>query len=120
MSKPIELQLEDILNEYLQEAGDNANKAFKDVGKDTSADLKATSPRGFHTEHYADGWAYRVSGKGLATKVVIYNKTKPSLTHLLENGHEVYPRGRAKPIPHIEPAQKKATEELLQKLRSEL
>lgn len=116
----IEEQLDKILKEYLEEAGETTNKVFKEVGKDTSEDLKSSSPTGFHAEHYAEGWASKVSGKGMESKVTVYNKLKPGLTHLLENGHEVYPRGRAKAIKHIEPAQKKATEELLQKLRSEL
>lgn len=116
MPKTIEAQLKDIIDEYTEELEDQFNKSLTDVGEDTSQDLKNTSPRGPHTEHYADGWTSRKSGKGLNAKVVIYNKLKPGLTHLLENGHESYPRGRVKAIKHIEPAEKKAIDELMEKL----
>lgn len=120
MSKPIEIQLSEILQEYTEELGHKAEGIFKEVGKETSSDLKTTSPTGPHTKHYKDGWTYKTEGKGLNTKVVIYNKLKPSLTHLLENGHEVYPHGHADAHPHIEPAQRKATEELIEKLEGAL
>lgn len=120
MSKPIEIQLSEILHEYTEELGRKAEGIFKDIGKETSSDLKTTSPTGPHRKHYKSGWTYKTEGSGLETKVVIYNKSKPSLTHLLENGHEVYPRGHVDAIPHIEPAQRKATEELIEKLKGAL
>lgn len=120
MSKPIEIQLEEILREYTEELDAKAEGVFKDIGKETADDLRATSPVGPHTKHYKDGWTSKVTGSGLNTKVVVYNKLKPSLTHLLENGHEVYPHGHADAHPHIGLAQQKATEELINKLRAEL
>ena len=120
MSKPIEIQLSEILQEYTEELDAKAEGIFKDIGKETASGLRTDSPTGPHREHYKNGWTYKTQGKGLNTKVVIYNKSKPSLTHLLENGHEVYPRGHVDAIPHIEPAQRKATEELIEKLEGAL
>ena len=120
MSKSVEMQLFEVLTEYTEELDAKAGRAFKEVAKETADDLRATSPVGPHTEHYKDGWTFKATGKGLNTKVVVYNKTKPTLTHLLENGHEVYPHGHADAHPHIAPAQQKATEELINKLRAEL
>lgn len=117
----IENQITDILNEFDDELEAEAKKAFKDTGRDTSKTLRSTSPRGSSNRHYAEGWTYKVTGNGLNQEVVIYNKTKPGLTHLLENGHQKFDwhgknHGRTRAIKHIEPAQQKATEELLTRL----
>lgn len=117
----VEQQIIDILNEFDDELETEAKKAFKDTGRDTSANLKATSPRGSSSKHYANGWTYRVTGRGLTLDAVIYNKTKPGLTHLLENGHQIYDwhgrnHGRTRAIKHIQPAQEKALAELLTRL----
>ena len=116
-------QLYKIMNEYMDELGDEAKIAFKETGKDTSEELKQTSKRLFHhkaQKHYADGWTYKVKGSKLDLIVTIYNKTKPGLTHLLENGHMILiggrNYGRSKVFKHIEPAEKKATQEILERL----
>ena len=40
---------------------------------------------------------------------IVYNASQPSLTHLLENGHDVISHGvkvgRARAIPHIKPVE---------------
>ena len=74
--------------------------------------ITAEAPK--DTGDYAKGWKHydSVSGDGEA-KSVCANATKPSLTHLLENGHEVFTQGwgdaypkdrgfRTRAIPHIE------------------
>lgn len=127
--KPIELQLAEILDEYQDELKDVIKDDFKTIGKETATDLKNTSKSMFKTgkgrKHYWSGWAYKVRGTGLNLIVTIYNRTAPGLTHLLENGHQVYvgrknTGKRAEPHPHIEPAQQKATEELLRKLENDI
>lgn len=120
MSRTIEEQLAEILQEYAEELDAKAEVIFKEIGSETANNLKATSPRGGHKKHYADGWTSKVTEFGLNSKVVIYNRSKPTLTHLLEYGHEVYPHGHANAYPHIEPAQQKATENLVEKLKEAL
>lgn len=74
--------------------------------------IKAAAPK--DTGNYAKGWKHydSVSADGEA-KSVCANATKPSLTHLLENGHEVFTQGwgdaypkdrgfRTRAFPHIE------------------
>lgn len=119
----IDEQLYKVLNEYMDELGDEAKIAFRQTGKDTSQELKQTSKSLFHhkaQKHYADGWTYKVSGAKLDLIVRIYNRTKPGLTHLLENGHMILIRGRnygrSNAVKHIEPAEQKATRELLERL----
>ena len=53
---------------------------------------------------------------GVGTTVEIKNTAKPSLTHLLENGHELRQGGFAPAIPHIRPAFEQAADELRKEL----
>lgn len=114
----IDSQLDDIIKNYMEEVGDDAETVFKKVGKDTAKLLRNTSPKS--NGKYASGWTYQVTGEGLKTELVIYNRLKPGLTHLLENGHVILIRGknygRARAIKHIEPAEKQAENELLEGL----
>ena len=117
----IDVQLKDILTEFMEDMNDDAEKAFKETGKDTVQDLKNTSPRGTGSKHYADGWTSKVQGKGMDTELIVYNRTMPGLTHLLENGHMMYDRhginhGRTRAVRHIEPAQNRAIEDILTRL----
>lgn len=59
---------------------------------------------------YSAGWGsdYRVGPEGHA-RAVVHNTSQPSLTHLLENGHEMFINGhdtgrRVPAYKHIEPA----------------
>lgn len=117
----IEEQLNGIIDEYEKELAEQTTDTFKEVGKDTSKLLKNTSPKSAVShKHYANGWTYKVKGKGMESELTIYNKTKPGLTHLLENGHQVYRGkknfGRWDGIKHIEPAEKKALNEIMTRL----
>lgn len=122
--KTIDEQLYNILNEYTEELADEAKDAFKTTAKETASELKSTSEALFHhkaQKHYADGWRYRVKGTGLDLSLTVYNALKPGLTHLLENGHMILidgvNHGRSKVFKHIEPAEKKAFNLLMQRLQ---
>ena len=119
----IENQLMDILNNYEEELGVEVHETFKAVGKETAVELKDKSQQLFHHKsqrHYADGWTSKLSGNGMDTVVTIYNKLKPGLTHLLENGHMILingiNHGRSREFKHIEPAEKQATNKLIERL----
>lgn len=119
----VEAQIMDILNEYDEELGDEVHETFKAIGKETAIELKDKSRQLFHHQarkHYADGWTSKISGKGMESVVTIYNRLKPGLTHLLENGHMILVNGinhgRSRAFKHIEPAEKQATNELIERL----
>lgn len=128
MSKPIEVQLMEVLDEYQDSLRDKIHGDFEEIGKETSEDLRNVSKNTFKTHaksrKYWRGWTYKMQGEGLDTRVTIYNRNAPGLTHLLENGHQVYAwgknRGRYNGVKHIEPAEKEATERLLRKLTNDL
>ena len=72
------------------------------TAKAVQADIKADSPR--RTGEYAKGWARKKEKQQGAISYTIYNKNKPTLTHLLEYGHAKRGGGRVEGKPHIEPA----------------
>lgn len=98
--------IEGIIKDY----DNNVDNALEDVLKKTTqtarAELKAKSPK--RTGEYKKGWQY--SQKGM--NFVIYNGTRPSLTHLLENGHALRNGGRAQAFPHIAPVEEQIVEQL--------
>lgn len=90
-------------------------------------ELKSTSPRGHSRRKvYQRGWKKdreRID-RGLGgVRVIIHNKNKPTLTHLLENGHRVvrggsllsggHVVGHARAFPHIKKAQERALRRIL-------
>lgn len=123
-------EMEIVFNAMLDEnAHENVETFVHNVDKvsdETLAELRATSPRGRSTRKpYWRGWRKTSSrlDKGLGgIFVVIDNKNKPTLTHLLENGHDVVrggPKilggvtiGKARAFPHIEKARKNAVRKL--------
>lgn len=121
MAKTVETQLTKILDEYEDEMVEELSRIAETVAKNTRKLLKRTSPRGSSERHYADGWSVK-KGKQLngGVNVVVYNRTKPQLTHLLEKGHAKVGGGRVEAIPHIAPAEKRGVEEFLKRVETEL
>lgn len=88
---------------YTNEVEKKVRNAENKVAKEAVEELKQKSPKG-DTGRYAEGWdKKRVDGK-----LVIYNKSKPGLPHLLENGHAKVGGGRTAAIPHIRPVEEEA------------
>ena len=101
------------LQGYGAEVGKAIKKEVRKAANECRKDLTATSPRGKGREHYADGWATQKTDETPNTvSYRVKNKTKPWLTHLLENGHAKANGGRVDAIPHIKPAEQRAAERL--------
>ena len=103
-----------LLTEYSDEVRANLHKDLQEVGKVTREAVKAKSP--IKTGDYMSGWGYTMQGSAGAESVVIRNKKKWQLTHLLEKGHAKRGAGWVSARPHIAPAfevGKKAFEEKL-------
>lgn len=103
------------LKAYSDEVAEGLKKAVKDVEKETVRTLKATSPRseGPSGGGYASGWTSKVEFESPEDiRVRISNRTKPQLTHLLENGHAKVNGDRVDGIPHIRPAEQAAADKL--------
>lgn len=101
-------EIQAIVTEYQEEVQDNLNEAGKETAEKVVARLKETSPSNPYTtrKKYKNGWTYEENKTiGTAMEYVIYNKNKPSLTHILENGRAKVGGGRVEGIPHIKPAE---------------
>ena len=119
-------QIREIFDDYTVEVKRATNNAMDIVAKECVQRLKNTSPkRTGRGKHYANGWAVtRKRGLVGINQVEVYNKSKPQLTHLLENGHIVRNAkgtyGRARAFKHIEPTEEWAAAELPDRIEREL
>jgi len=84
----IAIQMEKILDGASKEVRRAMSNAQDKVAKEAVQQLKDTSPR--KRPEFYKGWAIKRerTGDGVPD-VIVYNKTHPGLTHLLENGHVV-------------------------------
>ena len=108
----LEIEIVKELKDYSDEVAEGIKKAVKDVAKATVRTLKTTSPR--DAGEYARGWTSKVEFESSEDiRVRISNRTKPQLTHLLENGHATVNGDRVDGRPHIRPAEQAAADKLV-------
>ena len=116
----LSVQLTQVLEEYDEELDKAVNVSMRAVAKEAAEKLKATSPR--KTGKYANGWA--VDSNFRTKTYTVYNKAKPSLTHLLEDGHLARNQfgtwGRVEGRKHIKPVEEWANAEVLNRITQEL
>lgn len=123
MSKVVGVgDLADAVNQILAEYGDDAIDIIREVApeaaKQAQKELKSNSPK--NQGKYAAGWAVQSQNTRNGISVVVHNKNKPGLTHLLENGHALRGGGRAPAQPHIAAVNDNAQEEFLKKVEEGL
>ena len=123
MGKSIDINLEEelgrILDEYMDDVEETASKVINQVAKEAAQKLKDTSPR--DTGKYASGWKVK---KGKKLNAVVYNATRPGLTHLLEESHPIRNQyGTYDPYKgqkHIAPVREWAEEEVVKRIEEAL
>lgn len=108
------VQIRAIFDEQDRRARNAATDAIKAVSKEALKQLRNTSPKSPGGGEYAKGWSLKSIGQ---FETILYNKTKPGLTHLLERGHLIKNQygeyGRSKAIPHIKPVEEWANNEVI-------
>lgn len=103
----IEIDLSKLLDQYKDEVQEKVDDAQEKAAKSAIDELTSTSPRDARSgKKYYRGWTSQKKGKGL----VVYNKNKPQITSLLENGHATRNGGRTQAIPHVKPAEETASD----------
>ena len=118
--------VQEICEEYGDEVQEETAKVVRTIAPEISGKLQHAYPLSkIAHPHYSEGWTYQLETSSFGVvKVTAYNKTKPSLTHLLENGHEaiVFGKhmGRIKGKKHIKPVQEWAEAEIMKELESKL
>ena len=123
MSKSIDINLEEelgrILDEYMDDVEETASKVINQVAREAAQKLKDASPK--KTGKYASGWTVK---KGKKLNAVVYNATRPGLTHLLEESHPIRNQygswGRSTAQPHIAPVREWAEEEVVKRIEEAL
>lgn len=121
----VEIQLQKIANEYSAEVKSTSRKACRKVSRKLAKTLRSTSPKSPGGGEYASGWTVKQED---ADTFIVYNKTKPSLTHLLEESHVIRNKygtyGRTGPghgqVVHIKPDADAAQEELMAEIEANL
>lgn len=107
----LEVEIVKALSEYSEEVAEGVQKEVEDVATELVNTLKKTSPR--ETGEYARGWTQKTEYKSRDDiRIRVYNRTKPQITHLLENGHAKVNGGRVDGIPHIRPAEQNMVKKL--------
>lgn len=112
-----------LMEEYAADVNSDMKEEAKKIAKETVNELKQTSPEGEGSKkgHYKDGWASKVAGETTnALDIIVYNKKKPGLTHLLEKGHAKRGGGRVEGKLHIGPAEEKAIKDYEKGLKERL
>lgn len=118
----LQAAVQQILHDIPQKCDNAIDRAEATVSKKAVNELKSTSPRGNGPQsgRYAKGWGVKKSKDG----VVIYNKTDPGLTHLLEKGHDIIRKGKkaghAAAQPHIKAVEEMVKTEMVEEVEKEL
>lgn len=111
-------QMEKILDEIKDNIENISDKDCKKAALNTKSKLKAYAPNG--PNGYKDGWSYKKQDGGY----IVYHKTKPGLTHLLNNGHAIVNQfgryGRVNGDNHMGKAEQEAIQELLETIQADI
>ncbi len=119
-------ELQSTLTEMIDEYGQGIVKgaipeAVEKTAKETAKQIKSNASANGWKSDYSGGFGYEIEKGRLFTKAIVGNKKKPSLVHLLENGHSIpylygHKRagsGSAKAYPHVSPAVENLESELV-------
>ena len=94
------------LEEYKDAAITDLKKSARKAAKAIKEDIIVNSPR--RTGSYASSWTVKtLTDDNTRIELVVHNKDRYMLTHLLENGHAKRNGGRVEGRAHIRPAEEK-------------
>lgn len=105
MNERLAEQIQKALEEALKDTEGSLEENLEESAKRTVETLKKISPRGNSRKHYANGWSYELKKSWSGIELVIYNKTKPQLTHLLNDGFTMRNGQRHSGDGHIDQAE---------------
>ena len=102
----------DGLSEYAGLATDVMKDCVTKAGNTVKYEVKANAP--VRTGQYKKGWAVKKQKETAnSLELVVHNKKRYQLTHLLEKGHAKRGGGRVRAFPHIAPAEQADNNEVL-------
>lgn len=76
------------INDVIKGEKQDAEKQLDNMRDDLISEIKSSSPvnQRSTSKHYRDGWTYKTETKYGDKVTVIYNRSKPGLTHVVEGG----------------------------------
>jgi hypothetical protein len=104
-------EIAESLTEEYADLQEKINVTAEETAKELCENLKSQSPK--NKGKYAKGWAVKREGNTF----IAHNKNRPTLTHLLENGHMNRNGTRTHGQPHIAPNEEKAAVDFEEKVR---
>lgn len=110
--------INNVLDNYEMSVSDIVKEELAGVSKECVKIVKKNSP--VKTGKYKKGWKAKQVNTRLKQDRIIYNESKPSLTHLLEHGHAKQSGGRVEGTPHISIAEDLAVEQLPERVKKRL
>lgn len=114
--KDLAVAIEKELRNYNKAVSEKIQQAVRETADVSVQDIQANAPR--HTGKYRRGWKTKTLFKSEEDiRIVVYNRTAPQLTHLLEYGHAKQNGGRVEGRAHIAPAEQKAAKSLENKAK---
>lgn len=110
--------LYDIIKKQFQTYTDDVVKDIKKSARKISLnavrEVKQKSPQ--KTGEYSKYWGRNFIEKDDGIYIMVHQKKKPTLTHLLEKGHKSRNGSKVAGIEHIAPVEEKANEEFSKKI----
>lgn len=111
-------KLKDEFNLYSEEITNQLKKIVTEEAKALKNNIVKDSPK--KTGDYAKSWTTKKEENANEISILIYNKKKPGLIHLLEFGHALKSGGRTKAYPHILNNEKIAKEKIIERTKEAL
>lgn len=112
----LEKAIMDELWAYSEEVTEQLKTDVKQVAKECMRDIKNNAPK--LTGAYKKSWKVKTAYEDKEDiRVIIHSQKHYRLTHLLEHGHAKVGGGRVEGKPHIGPAEQKAEEKLIKKVK---
>lgn len=104
------------LKDYRQNVVDGLKADVRKTARECRQEVRDNSP--VKSGEYKAGWATKTDFESTDDiRMTTYNKNKPQITHLLEDGHANVDGGRTEGIPHIGPAADNATQKLAERAK---
>lgn len=111
--------INEILDEYGDEAKEAVELACKDTAKEAARELQGAGTFKGGKE-YRKGWTSKVELTRTGATAIVYNKAKPGLSHLLEFGHALRNGGRSTAFNFIAPIDETVGDKLLDNIDKRL
>ncbi len=115
-----EINLADLIDNELKIYSKDVQTKLNDIVKSKAKKLKEkiqeSSP--VKTGKYKKGWTVKEDINGLGdVTATVYNKAKPQITHLIQNGHVTRDGGRVAGRDHISSNRDQIEEELIEDIK---